>query len=178
MWGRQKAIIRPASHDIAEIDQKGSGDDRRGEPFAGGQPYGKPGDIGARQRGHKAVVGMRCLAKGVVFGGLLRGVVQKADDGMRFVGKERRKEVAGESEGHGEGRQHAVAHGPERLEIRHHIGADAERCRRPLVAAAQRLAGEASECSGPRSWLTKKLSFWFGFVALCTVLKPRLTRGV
>ena len=23
--------------------------------------------------------------------------------------------------------------------------------------------------SGPRSWLTKKLSFWFGRVALCTV---------
>ena len=79
---RQKAIIRPPSHDIAEIDQKRSRDDRRGEPFAGRQPDGEPGDIGARQRGNKAVVGMRRLAKGVVFGGLLRRVVQKADDRM------------------------------------------------------------------------------------------------
>ena len=26
--------------------------------------------------------------------------------------------------------------------------------------------------SGPRSWLMKKLSFWFGRVALCTVEAP------
>jgi hypothetical protein len=26
--------------------------------------------------------------------------------------------------------------------------------------------------SAPRSWLTKKLSFWFGLVALCTVEAP------
>ena len=44
--------------------------------------------------------------------------------------------------------------------------------RRPLVAAAQRLPGDHVGMVGPRSWLTKKLSFWFGLVALCTVEAP------
>ena len=142
MRRRQKAIIRPASHDVAEIDQKGPRDDRRSEPFAGGQPHGEPGNVGPRQRGHKAVIGMRRLAKGVVLGRVLRRIVQKADDGMGFVGKERRKEIRGQPEGRRKRRQHAVAHCVQRVEICHHVGADAGECRRPLVGAAQRRAGD------------------------------------
>ena len=58
-----------------------------------GSLHSQSGDIGPRQRGHKAVVGVRCLTKGVVFGGLLRRVVQKPHDGMGLVGEVRRKEI-------------------------------------------------------------------------------------
>ena len=46
---RQKAVVRPAPHDVAEIDQKRPGNDRRREPFAGRQPYCQSRHIGARQ---------------------------------------------------------------------------------------------------------------------------------
>ena len=166
MRRRQKPIIRPASHDVAEIDQKRPRDDRRSEPFAGGQPHGEPGNIGPRQRGHKAVVGVRRLAKGVVLCRLLRRIVQKADDGMGFVGKERRKEIAGQPECRGKRRQHAVAHRAERVEICHHVGADAGKSRRPLVAAAQRFTGDDVRVLRPAVVADKKAFVLVGFCRL------------
>ena len=147
MRGRQKPVVRPAPHDIAEIDQKGAGDDRRRKPFSARwpiwrQPHRQPRHLGARQRGHKAVVGMRPLAKEVVFDRLLRRVVQEAQGGVRLVGEIRREKLGRHAQRHGEGRQHPVAHRPERVEISYHVPADLGQARRPLVAAAQRRAGD------------------------------------
>ena len=104
---------------------------------------------------------------------VLRRVMQEPHDGMRLVGEERREILCRHAERHGKGRQHAVAHRAERAR-------NTPSCRRgcpavlgrPLIAAAQRLAGDHVGMLGPRSWLTKKLSFWLGLVALCTVEAP------
>jgi hypothetical protein len=63
--------------------------------------------------------------------------------------------------------------GPERLAkyviiLARITGSAVGHCLRPRNGLLTRTSG----CSGPRSWLRKKLSFWLGFVALCTVEAP------
>ena len=107
---RQEAVVRPAPHNVAEIDQRGPGDDRRGEPFARPQAERKPRHLGSCERGHKAVVGMRRLTERIVFKGILRRIVQKTQIGVGFVGEIRREVIGGQTERHGKGREHPVAH--------------------------------------------------------------------
>ena len=92
---RQEAVVRPAPHDVAEIDQKGPGEDRRGKPFARRQADRKPGHLGSCERSHEAVVDMRRLTERIVFKGILRRIVQKTQIGVGFVG-EIRREVIGD----------------------------------------------------------------------------------
>jgi hypothetical protein len=84
---RREAVVRPAPHDVAEIDQKGPGNDRRSEPIARRQADGKPGHLGSCERGHEAIVGMRRLTKRIVLKGILRRIVQKTQIGVGFVGE-------------------------------------------------------------------------------------------
>src|SRR5437899_429711 len=59
---------------------------------------------------------------------------------MGFVRKKRRKEIGWQAERDGERWEHTVAHGPECIKIGHHVRPQVRQPRRPLVAAAQRLA--------------------------------------
>ena len=85
---------------------------------------------------------MRRLAEQIVFLGVLRRVMQEAQIGMRLIGKERCEEIGRHVERRGKDRQHPVAHRAERVKIRHHVAAHPGHAFWPLVAAAQRLAGD------------------------------------
>ena len=117
---------------------------------------------------------MRRLAEQIVLGGILRRVVQEPQVGMRLVGEERREKLFRHVERDGKDRQYAVAHRAERAEICHHVVAHTrhERLGGHWLRPRNGLPATTSGWSAPRSWLTKKLSFWFGRVALCTVEAP------
>jgi hypothetical protein len=96
-------------------------DDRRRKPLAGWEAHGEAGHVGAGERGHETVVGVRRLAEQIVLGGILRRIVQEPQVGVRLVGEERREMLFRHVERNRENRQYAVAHRAERAEIRHHV---------------------------------------------------------
>src|SRR5215469_3744195 len=99
----RKRSFEKATHNVAEVDQEGLGDDWWREPLARRQADRKPGHLGARESGHEAIVGVRRLAKGIVIDGTLRRIVQKPQIGVGFVGKIRAEVIWGKAERDGEG---------------------------------------------------------------------------
>jgi len=49
--------------------------------------YKLPCTLGARQRGHEAIIGMRCRAEQIVLIGVLRRVVQKTQIVVILIGE-------------------------------------------------------------------------------------------
>ena len=72
--------------------------------------------------------------------------MQEAQIGVRLVGEKRREKIGRHVERRRESRQNAVAHRAERAKIRHHVAPHlchaGDRLGRPLVAPAQRFAGD------------------------------------
>ena len=67
-------------------------------------PDGQSRYLGARQRGHEAVIGVRRLAEQIVFVGVLRRLVQETQIAMTLIGEKRGEVVFRHAECHRESR--------------------------------------------------------------------------
>ena len=138
---RQKAVVRPALHDVAEVDQEGARDHRRGEPLAAGEADREPGHVLSREHRDERVVGVGPLTELLLVVGLLRRVVQEAQIDVRLVGEERPEVSRRHVERPREQGQYPLAQAFHGLEVADHRRPHRVVASGPLVSASERASG-------------------------------------